>query len=100
MYLPNEFTETNANAIQDVIKSFPLATLVAQTSEGLTANQLPLLMVGSQKIIGHVAFANRFHELATPEQDVLAIFSGANAYVSPNWYPSKAETHKQVPTWN
>ena len=30
----------------------------------------------------------------------MVVFSGAHAYVSPNWYPSKHEFHKQVPTWN
>src|SRR5690606_20898247 len=31
---------------------------------------------------------------------VLVVFQGAHAYISPNWYPSKQEHHKQVPTWN
>lgn len=100
MYLPTEFEETDADAIRDVIARFPLAALVAQTSDGLTANHIPLLMSAPDRFIGHIAIANKLHELATPAQDVLAIFSGADAYISPNWYPSKAETHSQVPTWN
>jgi transcriptional regulator len=31
---------------------------------------------------------------------VLVIFRGKESYISPNWYPSKHETHRQVPTWN
>lgn len=100
MYLPSEFEETNADVIRDVIARFPLATLVAQTSCGLTANHIPLLMVAPDRFIGHVAIANKLHELVTPTQDIIAIFQGSDAYISPNWYPSKAETHSQVPTWN
>jgi len=31
---------------------------------------------------------------------VLVIFRGADGYISPNWYPSKQQTHREVPTWN
>lgn len=34
------------------------------------------------------------------EAEVLTIFQGSNSYISPNWYPSKHETHRHVPTWN
>jgi transcriptional regulator len=47
-----------------------------------------------------VARANRQWRESLPEVEALAIFTGANAYVSPNWYPSKAEHGKVVPTWN
>ena len=30
----------------------------------------------------------------------MVIFRGNESYISPNWYPSKHETHRQVPTWN
>ncbi len=30
----------------------------------------------------------------------MVIFRGDETYISPNWYPSKHETHRQVPTWN
>jgi len=33
-------------------------------------------------------------------QEALVIFRAGHAYISPNWYPSKHETHRQVPTWN
>jgi len=100
MYLPSHFEETNQETIRDLIAAFPLATLVAQTDEGLTANHIPLMMRRDGMLFGHVAAANPLHRLVGPDQDVLAIFHGTDAYISPNWYPSKVETHQQVPTWN
>jgi predicted FMN-binding regulatory protein PaiB len=32
--------------------------------------------------------------------EALVIFRADDAYISPNWYPSKHEFHRQVPTWN
>ena len=53
MYLPAEFVETDPELIRDVIAQFPLATLVAQTAEGLTANHIPLIMTAPDRIIGN-----------------------------------------------
>jgi transcriptional regulator len=49
-------------------------------------------------LLGHVARANPIWK--SGDGPALAIFLGPHAYVSPNWYPSKAETGKAVPTWN
>jgi transcriptional regulator len=53
---------------------------------------------GKQVLRGHVARANPVWKAG--EGEALAIFLGPHAYVSPNWYPSKAATGKAVPTWN
>ena len=50
--------------------------------------------------MGHIANANPLHSLFPDGTDVIAIFTAEDSYISPNWYPSKAETHRQVPTWN
>jgi transcriptional regulator len=55
---------------------------------------------GLGSLVGHVARANRQWADASSSIDALAIFTGSNAYVSPNWYPSKAGHGKVVPTWN
>lgn len=99
MYTPAHFAEGDADEIERLISTHPLATVVAVTPDGLSANHLPLLRSGS-KLTGHVALANSIHEEVADGAPVLAIFQGADAYVSPNWYPSKAETHQAVPTWN
>lgn len=100
MYLPQHFHETDPQAINELIGTAPLACIVAQTPEGLIANHIPLLAAPDGALIGHVAKANDMHRLIPDGQEVLAIFRGDDAYVSPNYYPSKPEHHRHVPTWN
>lgn len=99
MYTPAHFAETDPDTIAQVIAGRPLATLVAQTAQGLVANHIPLLRDGAD-LVGHVALANDLHRILPDASPVLAVFGAGDAYISPNWYPSKAETHRAVPTWN
>ena len=104
MYVPDHFRETRVEVLQALIERHPLATLVAMTAQGLTANHVPmraqLSASGGGTLRGHVARGNSlWRELAT-DAAVLCIFTGADSYVSPNWYPSKQEHGKVVPTWN
>ncbi|MEF9605514.1 FMN-binding negative transcriptional regulator [Paracoccus sp. PXZ] len=100
MYIPPHFHEIDPREIAALIEAAPLACIVAQTSEGLIANHVPLLAAPDGTLIGHVALANDMHRLIAEGQEVLAIFRGENGYVSPNFYPSKPEHHRHVPTWN
>lgn len=100
MYLPPHFEEISADEIKAVTESAPLACIVAQTADGLIANHIPLLAAPDGTLIGHVALANDMHRLITEGQEILVIFRGEDAYVSPNFYPSKPEHHRHVPTWN
>jgi transcriptional regulator len=99
VYTPPHFLEDDISRIDEVIDNHPLATLVAATPGGLVANHLPLIRRG-ESLIGHCALANPMHRLIEPVTPVMAIFHGPEGFISPNWYPSKAETHKAVPTWN
>jgi len=100
MYLPAHFEETDAAEVAALMAAFPLACLVAATPGGLVANHLPLLVGSDGALVGHVALANDLHRLVAEGQEVMAVFRGEEAYVSPNLYPSKAEHHRHVPTWN
>ena len=100
MYLPAHFEETDAAEVAALMAAFPLACLVAETAEGLVANHLPLLVGPDGALVGHVALANDLHRLVAEGQEVMAVFRGEEAYVSPNLYPSKAAHHRHVPTWN
>lgn len=100
MYVPPHFQEIGKDEIEAVIESAPLACIVAQTGSGLIANHIPLLKGPDDTLIGHVALANDMHRLVADDQEVLTIFRGDDAYVSPNFYPSKSEHHRHVPTWN
>ena len=100
MYLPNHFEQHDPEALHALMREQPLATLVTLTPDGPTADHIPLEYDAATRTLrGHVARANPLWRVAagTP---VLAVFCGPQAYVSPSWYPSKAATHKVVPTWN
>ena len=100
MYMPLHFQEISTDEINAIIEAAPLACVVAQTDEGLIANHIPLLAAPDGTLIGHVAMANDMHRLIGEGQEVLAVFRGDDAYISPNFYPSKPEHHRHVPTWN
>jgi len=97
MYVPQHFAETRAEVLQGLIRDYPFATAVVKAADGLVANHLPFELVGNA-LQGHVARGNELARLGGAE--VLVIFRGPDGYVSPNWYPSKQETHREVPTWN
>ena len=102
MYLPKHFEQTERAALSGLMRARPLATLVTLSPRGIEANHVPLLLderagpLGTLR--GHVARANPLWRRAGA--DVLAVFRGPDAYVSPGWYPSKREHGKVVPTWN
>ncbi|HWY62683.1 MAG TPA: FMN-binding negative transcriptional regulator [Rhizomicrobium sp.] len=99
MYIPPHFREEREDVLHDAIRRIGLATLVTQNSGGVEANHLPLLLEDGV-LRGHFARANPVWKSLKPGAEVLAIFLGPHAYVSPSWYPSKAQTGKAVPTWN
>ena len=101
MYQPAHFVEPDADTLLALMQAHPLATLVRGGTE-LAADILPLEVarVGNGwRLAGHVARANPLWREADG-QPVLALFQGPQAYVSPNWYPSKVQHGKAVPTWN
>ena len=105
MYLPKHFEAPGTEAIAQLLAAHPLGTLVWPSAEGLTAEHLPLLWDrgptdGPQGTLrGHVARANPVWRDGAGAE-VLVVFQGPQAYVTPSWYPSKAATAKAVPTWN
>ena len=98
MYLPKSFHETRIEVLHALMRDYPFATVITHGVDGLAANHLPLELAGETSLHGHVARGN---ELANADgAQVLVIFHGADGYVSPNWYPSKHVTGREVPTWN
>jgi len=98
MYTPSYFNETRADVLHGLIRDYPFATVVVDTNVGLVANHLPFELVGDNVLHGHVARGNELRQADGAQ--VLVIFRGPDGYISPNWYPSKQETHREVPTWN
>ena len=104
MYTPAHFAEIRVEVLHQLMRACPLAGLVTTTPAGLVADHLPLLLAEQPgpygTLQGHLARANPVWRTAAPGAEALVIFQGADAYVSPGWYPTKAETGKVVPTWN
>lgn len=105
MYLPDQFEQSDTKVIYELIRNCPLATLVTRDeASGVEANHIPLHLEldkeGLGRLQGHIARANPLANGLNEDMDVLAIFHGPQAYISPSWYATKAETGKVVPTWN
>lgn len=100
MYLPDLFEECDATTIRHLVAAFPLAVLVAQGKDGLIANHIPVIFEDDNTVIGHIAGGNDLHLQLADDTEVMLIFKGEDAYISPNWYPSKSRHHRHVPTWN
>lgn len=104
MYVPAHFEESRLHVLHDLIRQHPFGMLVTHGEDGLDANHLPfdLDVTKGQKgtLAAHVARANPVWQTVADGAEVLAVFRAADAYISPNWYPSKHLHHEQVPTWN
>jgi transcriptional regulator len=102
MYAPAHFKEDRLDILHAAIARIGLATLVTHGDAGLEASQIPMVVDAAAAPLGilngHMARANPLWKRA--KGDALAVFLGPHAYISPSWYPSKAETGKVVPTWN
>ncbi len=103
MYVPEQFAETDPAVLHALIRVHPLGTWVIAGADGLVANHVPFLLDPARgehgTLIAHVARANPVWR-ALPAAASLVVFQGADAYISPSWYPSKRAHGKVVPTWN
>lgn len=104
MYLPKQFEETDRDTLHALMRAHPFATWVTQTDAGPLVNHLPLMLDAGRgehgTLVGHVARANPVWREFSKSTPSVMIFQGAQAYISPSWYPSKREHGKVVPTWN
>jgi transcriptional regulator len=102
MYIPAHFVMDEAKARQ-LLTHHGAADLVTATPDGMLASLLPFVYdptVGEHgALLGHLARNN--DQWKTPVfGEALVIVRGPGGYVSPSWYPSKAEHGRVVPTWN
>ncbi|MGK9416437.1 FMN-binding negative transcriptional regulator [Pseudomonas cedrina] len=104
MYTPRAFALDDLPQLQQLIQHTRLAQLVTLGKQGLQASHLPLLLNPDEgpngTLYGHLAKANPQWKDLQDGSEALVIFAGAEAYVSPAFYPAKAEHGKVVPTWN
>jgi len=100
MYIPKAFREDDLNTLHKLIRAYSFATLITQHEGVPFATHLPFILDAQRgkngSLLAHMARANpQWHDFAS-EQEVLVIFQGPHAYVSPSWY----EVELSVPTWN
>lgn len=104
MYIPKHFEQPNIDVMHALIRAQPLATLITLSADGLNANHIPLHLSGQAPSLGilrgHIARSNSLWRDYAKDMEVLAVFQGPDAYITPSWYPTKAENGKAVPTWN
>ena len=104
MYIPKQFEELRVEVMHELVRAYPLATLVTHSSSGLNANHIPLHLSESPApygtLQGHIARANPLFGEIAGGIEALAIFYGPDSYITPSWYATKKETGKVVPTWN
>jgi transcriptional regulator len=104
MYIPPVNAESRLEVMQALIRTHPLGTWTHFDGVDLITNHLPFLLDASRgpcgTLVGHVARANPVWRAAQSGVPSVISFQGPQAYVTPNWYPSKREHGKVVPTWN
>jgi transcriptional regulator len=102
VYIPSHFA-ADPQAVHDLLVRQGASDLVTATPEGLVATLLPFVYdpsVGEHgALLGHLARNNDQWRLPSLGA-ALVIVRGPDAYVSPSWYPAKAEHGRVVPTWN
>jgi transcriptional regulator len=99
VYLPPAFTEARPEVLVAHIERHDFALLVSHGSQGLVASHIPFLIErrgGELYLQGHLARPNPQVADLAQGGEVLAVFGGPHAYVSPGWY----ENGPAVPTWN
>lgn len=105
MYVPKHFREEDQNRLLQYIDNYSFGMLVVADEAGIEVNHVPFHLIrGGEDAVGylqcHLARANPIWRRVQGGARVLAVFQGPNAYISPSWYPTKAETGRVVPTWN
>jgi len=104
MYVPNHFKEDRVPELHAAIRAIRIGTLITLGADGMEASHIPMLIdpepASYGTLRGHIARGNGQWKRATAGAEALVTFLGPNAYITPNWFPSKRETGKVVPTWN
>lgn len=104
MYLPTHFAEERPEVIRAFMREQPLGLVIASGKAGLTADPIPFVFderAGEHgTLLGHVARNNPLWQNHDDGQDVLVVFQGSSAYITPTWYETKRITHEVVPTYN
>lgn len=101
MYIPTRFLETDRETILNFVEQNSFATLISYDGEKPIATHAPLLVEQAENeqiyLVGHIARVNPQWKTFADSEEILAVFAGAHAYISPRWYDVPEQN---VPTWN
>jgi len=103
MYQSDHFRIDDLPSIYALMRARPLAAFISAGPAGLFATHLPTVLKSDEPygvIECHFARANPHRKDLAHSSEALMIFQGPEGYITPNWYPSKIEHGKVVPTWN
>ncbi len=93
-YPPKKHQDNDKQHMLEVIKSYPLATLISVKDNQPLVTHLPLVYK-NDKLIGHIDIYNPQAQLLRGNHSVTIIFYGPQCYISPSVYSTT-----QLPTWN
>ena len=104
MYVPKHFREEDQDRLLQYIDDYSFGMLIVADEAGIEVNHVPFHLIrGGEDAVGylqcHLARANPVWQRVQDGAQVLAVFQGPNAYISPSWYPAKAQTGRVVPTY-
>lgn len=103
MFIPTKFKQDNIEEMISVMRGYPFVALVAHTGTDIEVVHIPVSVesTGTSIVLkSHIAKANPFWKVIEEHSKVVIIFNGAHSYISPSYYPTKAEHGRAVPTWN
>jgi transcriptional regulator len=103
MFMPDHFRVEDVTEMHALMRAHPFAALVSMTPSGLYGTHLPTVLKNegpNGTIECHLARANPHWKDLAKGEEAMMIFQGAEGYITPNWYATKAQTGKAVPTWN
>src|ERR1700741_2485831 len=103
MFMPEHFRVEDVAEMHALMRAHPFAALVSMTPSGLYGTHLPTVLKEEGPcgtIECHLARANPHWKDLAKGEEAMMIFQGADGYITPNWYATKAQTGKAVPTWN
>lgn len=103
MYSPKHFQEHDEDNLIELIAQYPFASLITYAGSDIKVDHLPFYLEkkdNKKTLFSHIAKANPLWKSLKNGSEALIIFSGPNCYISPNYYPTKQENGRVVPTWN
>ena len=90
MYIPPKYRMANEEECLELMRQHPFAIMVT-THHGMpVATHIPIELYEEEKVLfGHISKANLQHHAVEEGQEVLVIFQGPHAYISPSWYENE-----------